>query len=91
MATSCVNSGSEEPQINYPTNWKYKCILEKNSSIKDISEEVLSSLDYKISKSAKSKTGKYESYNIELLVHSKEEQREIFSKLKSHQKVKFVL
>jgi len=59
--------------------------LEK--AIRDVIEE----REHKLSHSNNSKTGKYISMNLDILVHNEDDRTFIFDALKKHQDIKMVL
>ncbi len=82
---------SKELNLEYPCNWEYKVILDKEHNIDDLTKESLPQRDYTIKKSKNSKNGKYNSYSVNVLVHNHDDRKMIFETLKKHNKTKFVL
>lgn len=73
-------------KIEYPCNWSYKVILDKDDNI----NELVKKLDIKNAKIESSKsTSNYKSYNLSLEVPNEAYRLELFSTLKKHSK--FVL
>ncbi|MGP1581023.1 MAG: HP0495 family protein [Wolinella sp.] len=79
-----------EPEISYPCEWSYTIITQSEEEARLASFEILES-EHKFTPSNKSRTGKYQSFNIKLLVESKEKRDEIFQKFQAHTLVKMVL
>lgn len=99
-----INDSEKKLVLEYPCNWSYKVIASEKEAleqaIKDVIEEREqkvngeareASLGYKITHSNKSKTGKYTSMNLDLLVHNEDDRTFIFDALKRHQDIKMVL
>ena len=82
---------TKELKLKYPCNWQYKMIIAKEDSAKKIAKEVLGDRDHHMKKSNNSSKGKYSSHSLEVLVHSGDDRKELFDKLKKHNKIKFVL
>ena len=73
-------------KIEYPCNWQYKIILDKDDDI----DELVKKLDIKNAKISSSKsTSNYKSYNLSVKVASEADRLELFSLLKKN--AKFVL
>ncbi len=90
MATTCEING-QKAKIDYPANWEYKVIFLKDADVKKVLKDLLLQKEYKIKESNKSKSGKYTSYNLTMLVHSEKEREEIFALLKNDKNIKYVL
>lgn len=90
MATTC-EINNKTPKINYPCNWEYKIIAQKNEDILKAVQDILKGKEYKLENSNKSKTGKYVSYNLQTLVANEDERKVYFEALKSQKNIKFVL
>ena len=82
---------SKDLKLDYPCQWGYKAVLESHHNIKEIVKSVLNNKEYSIKKSNSSKTGKYQSHTILVLVQSDEDRKAIFKELKNHKSIKFVL
>ena len=91
-------------ELEYPCNWCYKVIASEKealqNAVKDVVNERLqkvndeareTSRDYKLTDSNNSKTGKYVSMNLDLLVHNEDDRKFIYDALKKHQDIKMVL
>ncbi|NOX14788.1 MAG: DUF493 domain-containing protein [Epsilonproteobacteria bacterium] len=82
---------TKELKLKYPTNWKYKIILEKEYDAHKIAKETFKQREYTIQKSQNSSSGKYTSYSLSTLVKNDDERKSIFETLKKHKQIKFVL
>ncbi|MCF6172624.1 MAG: DUF493 domain-containing protein [Campylobacteraceae bacterium] len=82
---------TKELKLEYPANWKYKIILEKQHDVQKIAKEILNEKEHTIKKSQNSSSGKYSSHSLETLVQSDSERKSIFEALKQHKQIKFVL
>ena len=82
---------TKELKLEYPCNWKYKMIIDKEHNAKEIAGEVLKDRVHSIKKSQDSSKGKYSSHSLEVLVHSGDDRKALYEALKKHDKIKFVL
>lgn len=73
---------NEEPKIEYPNFWEYKVVFEKSADAKSIIQSIVKEREHKLVFSKFSKDKTYASYNLTVLVNSKEERLELFSALK---------
>ncbi len=82
---------TKELKLDYPCNWQYKMIIDKNDDVKKIAKDVLKERIHTIKKSQNSSKGKYSSHSLDVLVHSGDDRKALFDALKKHDKIKFVL
>ena len=82
---------TKELKLEYPCNWQYKMIINKDESAKKIAKEVLGERSHNIKKSQNSSNGKYTSHALEVLVHNTDDRQSLYEALKKHDKIKFVL
>ena len=78
-------------ELTYPCQWNYKVIIESHVDICTVASYVLGEREHTVRKSNNSKSGKYKSHNVSLLVHNDDDRLEIFHQFKSHGNVKMVL
>jgi putative lipoic acid-binding regulatory protein len=81
----------QENVIKYPTQWRYKVIGIKEVEIINAIEDVLLNFNYNLKPSKKSSKGKFLSYEISLIVENQEQRDSIFSDLKNHTNIKYVI
>ena len=86
-----LNDSKKKVLIEYPSAWTYKLIGHEKEAIKKAIHEVILERAHSLKHSNKSKTGKYVSMNLELVITSDEERNFIFEALKAHQQIKMVL
>ena len=86
-----INDSQQKVQLDYPTTWTYKLISLDKELIKKVVHEVIEAREHKLSHSNASKTGKFVSMNLDLLVHNEDDRNFIFQALKAHQDIKMVL
>ena len=86
-----ISLDNEEVKIEYPCEWSYKVIVLSDANIECVTSDVLGERGCNTRASHHSKGGKYESYNISLLVHNDDDRHEVFQGFKKHEKVKMVL
>ncbi len=86
-----INEISQKVEIQYPSAWTYKLIGYEKETIKKAIHEVILERAHSLEHSNKSKTGKYVSMNLELVITSDDERNFIYEALKAHQHIKMVL
>ncbi|MDF1878051.1 DUF493 domain-containing protein [Sulfurimonas sp. SAG-AH-194-C20] len=86
-----INDSKQKVVIEYPCNWCYKVIASEKAALEQAIRDVIDERDHSISPSNTSKTGKYISMNLDLLVHNEDDRTFIFDALKKHQDIKMVL
>ena len=86
-----INGKEEELVLEYPCNWGYRVMCLAHIEIGEIVTHVLKDRDFDHELGNKSKTGKYQSYNITILVHSDDDRRGLFELFKGHEHVAMVL
>ena len=78
-------------EIEYPCNWCYKVIASEKEALQKAVKDVIDEREHTLTASNKSKTGKFVSMNLDLLVHNEDDRQFIFDALKKHQDIKMVL
>ena len=86
-----ISLDDKKLELTYPCSWSYKVIIEAHHEISVVASSVLREREHSIKKSNNSKTGKFQSYNISLLVHNDDDRHEVFQLFKAHEGVKMVL
>jgi putative lipoic acid-binding regulatory protein len=86
-----INDSEQKVLIEYPCNWCYKVIASEKAALEQAIRDVIDAREHTITPSNKSKTGKYISMNLDLLVHNEDDRTFIFEALKKHQNIKMVL
>ncbi|MBD3801238.1 MAG: DUF493 domain-containing protein [Campylobacterales bacterium] len=86
-----INDLDQKLELEYPCNWCYKVVGEERKKLENAVREVILEREYKLAHSNTSRTGKYISLNLELIVHNEDDRQFIFDALKAHQHVKIVL
>ncbi len=86
-----INDSKEKLQLEYPCQWCYKVIGESEEEIKDAIKDVIDEREHTLSESNKSKSGKYTSMNLDMLVHNDDDRQTIYEELKKHKNVKMVI
>ena len=79
----------EKPRIDYPILWEYKVIFEADTSAKTLFDGLFGEREFTHAPSKHSKSGKYQSHSLKILVMSEDERLEIFNELKK--RAKFVI
>jgi len=78
-------------EIEYPCNWCYKVIASEKEALQKAVKDVIDEREHTLTDSNKSKTGKFVSMNLDMLVHNEDDRQFIFDALKKHQNIKMVL
>jgi len=86
-----LNDSEKKVVLEYPCNWCYKVIATEREALEQAIRDVIDEREHKITPSNKSKSGKYTSMNLDLLVHNEDDRTFIFEALKKHQDIKMVL
>jgi len=86
-----INDSEQKVVIEYPCNWCYKVIASEQAALKKAIHDVIEEREHTLKHSNTSKTGKYVSMNLDLLVHNEDDRTFIFDALKRHQDIKMVL
>jgi putative lipoic acid-binding regulatory protein len=66
-------------------------IASEKKALEQAIKDVIDEREHKLSDSNKSKTGKYVSMNLDMLVHNEDDRQFIYDALKKHQDIKMVL
>lgn len=86
-----INDSEQKLELTYPCNWTYKLIGSEKEALEKAIHDVIIEREHDLSHSNTSKTGKYVSLNLKLLVHNEDDRQFIFEALKAHQNIKMVL
>jgi len=86
-----INGIEQKLELEYPCNWSYKVVGEERAKLENAIREVILEREHRIAHSNTSRTGKYISLNLDLLVHNEDDRQFIFEALKAHQHIKMVL
>jgi putative lipoic acid-binding regulatory protein len=82
---------NEKPSIAYPCTWQYKVIGHDQFRMQTAIGEILAELEYTLELSNTSRTGKYCSLLLTLVVASEEHRDAIFAAISGHRDVRVVL
>jgi len=86
-----INDSEKKLELEYPCSWCYKVIASEKAALEQAIRDVMDERSHKLTSSNASKTGKYVSMNLDLLVHNEDDRTFIYEALKSHQHIKMVL
>jgi putative lipoic acid-binding regulatory protein len=89
--TAVLFDDKHKPQIDYPCSWEYKVIGNDEFALRQAVAEVMADVEYEVSFSHFSRTGKYCSLSVELTVVDEEQRRSLFAALKQHDDILLVL
>jgi hypothetical protein len=81
----------DKPQIAYPCPWQYKVIGADSSLMRAAIGEILADCEYTVEPAHTSRTGKYCSLLVTLVVASEEHRLAIFAALANHGDIRVVL
>lgn len=82
---------SQNLKIEYPCKWEYKIIGSGQEEIKKAVAEIAKGRKHSLGFSKNSKEGKYQSLNLEVLVNSEQERRNIYEALQRCPAIKIIL
>jgi putative lipoic acid-binding regulatory protein len=86
-----VTLAGKKPEISYPTNWEYKVIGEDKAKTKKAVKDIVNDKEHTIKESKKSKTGKYTSFSVNVLVFNEDERLFFFEEFSKHKEIKYVV
>jgi putative lipoic acid-binding regulatory protein len=86
-----INDSQKKLELTYPCLWSYKLIGYEKEAIQKAIHEVIIEREHSLEHSNSSKTGKYVSMNLELVIQNEDERNFIYEALKAHQNIKMVL
>jgi len=86
-----INETTQKLELQYPCNWCYKVVAHERAGIEIAALEIFTERRYTLTPSNTSKSGKYISMNLELLVHNEDERTYFYETLKAHPHIKMVL
>ena len=78
-------------ELDYPCSWTYKLIGHEKAAIQKAIHEVILEREHDLKHSNASKSGKYVSMNLSLVITNEDERNFIFAALKAHNNIKMVL
>jgi len=86
-----INESKEKLELTYPCDWSYKLIAGEKEALQKAIRDVIDEREHKLTHSNKSKSGKYISMNLDLIIQNEDERNFIYEALKAHQNIKMVL
>jgi len=86
-----INDSKQKLELEYPCGWTYKLIGYEKEAIQKAIHEVILEREHTLTHSNASKTGKYVSMNLDLVIMNEDERNFIYEALKAHQNIKMVL
>ncbi len=86
-----LNDSDKKIELEYPCSWCYKLIASEKEALEQAIRDVIDEREHTLAPSNTSKTGKYVSMNLDLLVHNEDDRTFIYEALKKHQDIKMVL
>ncbi len=84
------NRDNEEASIDYPCEWAYKVIGSDREYVHSAIKSIIKDREYQVSDSNTSKTGKYLSFNVTVMVSDETYRNNIYQAFKDHSDIKFV-
>ncbi len=82
---------TQKLELEYPCSWKYKIVGEERKKLEEAIHSVILERAHSLKHSNTSKTGKYVSLNLDLIVQNEDERTFLYEALKAHQDIKMVL
>ena len=86
-----INDSEQKLELAYPCSWCYKLIGHEKEAIEQAIRDVILEREHNLTHSNVSKTGKYVSMNLDLVIQNEDERNFIYEALKAHQHIKMVL
>jgi len=86
-----INDSQNKVVLEYPCAWSYKLIGHEKEAIQKAIHDVILEREHKLNHSNNSKTGKYVSMNLDIVIQNEDERNFIYEALKAHQNIKMVL
>ena len=86
-----INDTKQKLELEYPCSWTYKLIGYEKEAIQKAIHDVILEREHTLTHSNKSKSGKYVSMDLDLIIHNEDERNFIYEALKAHQHIKMVL
>lgn len=86
-----LNDSQQKVELTYPCSWSYKLIGHEKEAIEKAIHDVILERAHNLNHSNNSKTGKYVSMNLDLVIQNEDERNFIYEALKKHQNIKMVL
>ena len=84
------NINNQKVNIDYPCEWLYKVIGSDKESVHNAVACIIQDREFHINDSNTSKTGKYQSFNVKVVVNDEAYRNTIYQALKEHDDIKFV-
>lgn len=84
------HTNNQEVIIDYPCEWLYKIIGSDKESVHNAVAGIIQDKEYHINDSNTSKTGKYQSFSVKVVVNDEAYRNNIYQALKGHDDIKFV-
>ncbi len=85
------NLNNQKIEITYPCEWEIKIIGSDEKIMRNVTDCILEERSYTVLRSNASRTGKYLTLKIKLVLQSAEEKQDIYAKFTSDKEIKFVL
>ena len=86
-----IDLSKEKLELSYPCSWNYKLIGFSEAGVKAAICEIILEKPHKLKPSKSSKGGKYQSFDLEILVSCEDERILIYESLRAHGEIKMVL
>jgi len=86
-----INDSKKKLELEYPCSWSYKLIGYEKEAIQKAIHDVIIKREHGLTHSNASKTGKYVSMNLDLVIQNEDERNFIYEALKAHQNIVRVL
>ena len=82
---------NSRPELQYPCAWEYKVVGADQFAIRQAVADIMGELEYEVSLSHFSRTGKYCSLLVALTVIDEQQRTSLFAALKAHDDILMVL
>ena len=87
-----VTFGADQtPEIDYPCHWNYKLVGRDKFEMKKLVARTLGNREFSVKESKKSRTGKFVSLNVDVLVFNDDERRFFYDRFRTAEEVLHIL
>lgn len=86
-----LSLGDQQPDIDYPTDWRYKLVGREEVAIRQTVQRVVGDRDHQLALSNRSRKGNYLSLELKLRVTSEEDRLGLFQSLGDDDAIIYVL
>ena len=79
------------PDVSYPCRWRYQVMGASEEGVREAITRAAAGHEHSVTFSRRSRTGRYCSFHLELIVVDEAHRDDVFRALRDHRDVQFVL